>query len=130
MRVLIDTSAWIEFLRRNGDPELKSRVADLVASGRAAYTCPVRFELFTGARKSEQRTLAEALSFAERIPVTAAHWDKAAAHAAALRAMGVTVPASDLLIATVAVENRASLLARDDDFNMIREGVMPGLQLT
>lgn len=44
--------------------------------------------------------------------------------------MGVTVPASDLLIATVAVENRTSLLARDDHFNMIREGVMPGLQLT
>lgn len=129
MRALIDTSAWIEFLRRNGDAQLKSQVADIVASGRAAYTCPVRFELYAGARKPEQTTLAEALSFAERIPVTADHWDQAAAHAAALRARGVTVPASDLLIATVAATTNNALLARDEHFGLIREGVMPDLKV-
>ena len=129
MRTLIDTSVWIEFLRRNGDVQLKSQVADLIGSGRAAYTCPVRFELYAGARGPEQRMLDEALSFAGRLVVSSELWDKAAAHAAALRAMGITVPASDLLIATVAVENHTSLLARDDHFGMIRQGVMPGLML-
>lgn len=129
MRTLIDTSAWIEFLRRNGDAQLKSQVADIVASGRAAYTCPVRFELYAGARKSEQSSLAEALSFAERIVVTPRHWDTASQHTSDLRAKGITVPASDLLIATVAGQCELPLLARDEHFRMIREGILHELKL-
>ena len=61
VKVLVDTSAWIEFLRPSGDQNIKAQVADVLASGRAAFTCPVRFELYAGARKSETRTLDEAL---------------------------------------------------------------------
>lgn len=129
MESLIDTSAWIEFLRRTGDAELKSQVADLLASGRAVYTCPVRFELFAGARKSEKRTLEEALSFAKRIILEPEHWDRASTHAAELRAKGITVPASDLLISTVAFEIGAALVARDQHFVMIRDNVLPKLKL-
>lgn len=129
MRTLIDTSAWIEFLRRDGDDRLKAQVADVIGSGHAAYTCPIRFELYAGARKSELSTLGEALSFAERIVVTPEHWDGAAVHAAGLRAKGIAVPASDLLIATVAVDRAASLLARDEHFVMIRDTIMPRLKL-
>lgn len=129
MLTLIDTSAWIEFLRRSGDERLKAQVADVIGSGHAAYTCPVRFELYAGARKSELSTLGEALSFAKRIMVTSEQWDSAAVHAAGMRAKGITVPASDLLIATVAVENGASLMARDDHFGMIRDNMMPRLKL-
>ena len=46
---LIDTSAWIEFFRPKGDPHVKALVRDLVAIKQAAYTCPVAFELVTGA---------------------------------------------------------------------------------
>jgi|GEM_PF-2570195 len=57
------------------------------------------------------------------------HWDLAAGYAAQLRARGVTVPASDLLIATVAVESDSELLARDQHFEMIRAHVLNGLRL-
>ncbi len=127
--MLIDSSAWIEFLRRAGDPELKSQVADVLASGRALYTCPIAFELKAGARKAELSALEEALSFADRIELSAIHWDIAAKHAATLRTKGVTVPASDLLIATVADESGVGLLARDQHFEMIRRSVLKGLRL-
>jgi predicted nucleic acid-binding protein len=130
MRVLVDTSAWIEFLRPSGEQNLKTQVADVLASGRAAFTCPVRFELYAGARKSETRTLDEALSFAHRIEVTTKHWDLAAGYAAELRSKGITVPASDLLIATVAVEQGVALIARDNHFLMIKEGVLTKLRLS
>ena len=129
VKVLIDTSAWIEFLRPTGDPVLKKQVADVVVSGRAAFTCPVRFELYAGARKSEIRILEEALSFAQRIEVTVKHWDRAAEYAAELRSKGITVPASDLLIATVAVEAGLDLVTRDSHFLMIKEGVLGELRL-
>lgn len=129
MSVLIDTSAWIEFLRRTGDQVVTTRVAEAMESGRAAYTCPVSFELYAGARKSETRTLDEALSFARRIELSPKHWDLAAGYAAQLRAKGVTAPASDLLIATVAVESNSELLARDHHFEMIRDHVLRGLRL-
>jgi len=69
MITLVDTSAWIEFFRAKGDPAVKSRVADFLALGHAAYTCPVRFELFLGARPSELADLREGLSFARRLPL-------------------------------------------------------------
>ena len=116
-------------MRRSGDLELKSQVADVLASGRAFYTCPIAFELRAGARKAELSALEEALSFASRIELSAIHWDTAAKHAATLRTKGIIVPASDLLIATVAIGSGVALLARDPHFGMIRRAVLGGLRL-
>ena len=53
--ILVDTSAWIEFLRLAGDIEIKGAVKDLVMEGSAAFTCPVMFELLLGARPEETK---------------------------------------------------------------------------
>ena len=39
---LIDTSAWIEFFRKDGHRETKTRVATMIELGEAAYCAPVR----------------------------------------------------------------------------------------
>jgi predicted nucleic acid-binding protein len=127
--ILIDTSAWIEFFRARGEPAVKSRVADCLSNGQAAYTCPIRFELLSGARRDETATVLEGLEFARRIELTAIHWDTAAAHGAKLRARGITVPASDLLIATVVDMEGLALLSRDRHFEMVRDAAMPQLRL-
>lgn len=129
MRVLIDTSAWIEFFRPNGDVAIKSRIAELIGVGQAAYTCPVSFELMAGARPSELADLREGLGFAQRLVVGPEHWDAAAQSASKLRSKGETVPASDLLIATVAVTSGVGLIARDKHFATIRTHALPKLQL-
>ena len=54
---LIDTSAWIEFFRAKGDAALKSRVADLISFGEAAYTCPIHFELLLIATVACEKSL-------------------------------------------------------------------------
>jgi len=127
--ILIDTSAWIEFFRARGEPAFKSRVADCLSSGEAAYTCPIRFELLSGARRDEIGDVLAGLEFARRVEFTANHWDTAAIHGAKLRAKGVTVPASDLLIATVADLEGLLLLSRDRHFEMVRDAVLPQLRL-
>ena len=129
MRVLIDTSAWIEFLRPQGDPAIKSRVADLIALGAAAYTCPVRYELVMGARPKELPDLHQALGFSSRVVATPVHWDRSAELAGKLRAKGFNFPALDLLIATVASAEKLPLLARDAHFSAVREALLPDLDL-
>lgn len=126
---LIDTSAWIEFFRPQGDPRFKALVRDLMASRQAAYTCPAAFELLTGARREELDDLRTALDLASRVVLLPEHWDSAASSNASLRAKGINLPASDLLIATVAHSEKMPLLAKDAHFEMIREHALPELRV-
>lgn len=127
--ILIDTSAWIEFFRPKGDPLLKARVRDLMSIKEAAYPCPVVFELITGARKEELDDLRTGLGLASRIVLLPEHWDLAGSMNAALRAKGVNIPASDLLIATVAHSLKMPLLAKDAHFETIRVHSLPNLKI-
>ena len=127
--MLIDTSAWIEFLRAKGDPVLKSQVGQLLAQGKAAYTCPVSFELMLGAKPHELKDLQTALSMALRLKATSVDWDAAARVAAILRQKGLNFPALDLLIAVVACAGKVPLLSRDGHFTMIRDHALPALSL-
>lgn len=126
---LIDTSAWIEFFRAKGDLRIKTLVRDLLAAREASYTCPVAFELLTGARKEELEDLRIGLGLARRIVLLPEHWDLAAASNAVLKAKGINLPASDLLIATVAHARQFSLLAKDAHFKVICEQALPELLL-
>lgn len=126
---LIDTSAWIEFFRPKGDQLVKARVRDLLTLKQAAYTCPVAFELFTGARKEELNDLRTGLDLATRIVLRPEHWDLAGTSNAALRARGINLPASDLLIATVAHTQHLPLLAKDAHFEVIQEFALPKLKI-
>lgn len=127
--ILVDTSAWIEFLRPAGDAEIKGLVKDLVMDGSAAFTCPVMFELMLGARTEETKDLRTALNLAERIPATPGHWDHAAELAAALRKKGLNYPAMDLVIASVAAGEGLRLLTTDGHFTRICDEVLPELQI-
>ncbi|MBX3747590.1 MAG: hypothetical protein KF833_19965 [Verrucomicrobiae bacterium] len=44
--MLVDTSLWIEFLRRRGDARAKQAVARMLEAELAAFTCPVRHQDF------------------------------------------------------------------------------------
>ncbi len=125
---LVDTSAWIEFFRSDGDAATKQTVGALLLTGNAAMTCPVRFELLQGARDSELADLNEAIELCERWPSTPDHWDAAADVARDLRKLGRNLPASDILIAVCAIGNRAPLLVRDRHFQLIQE-VLTELEL-
>ena len=118
---LIDTSAWIQFFRRKGDPRAKERVAALLGSDSAAYTCPVLLELLAGARLAgEIELVQDALGLCAWQPFEAAYWERAAHLERTLRQRGVVVPRDDILVATVACECRLPLLCRDAHFDLIQ----------
>ncbi len=100
---LIDTSSWIEALRQDGDPEVRSRVRALLQTGDASWCDLVRVELWHGVRGPAERKMMEHLDAdVALLPTTDVVWEKARELARRSRAKGLTVPATDLIIAACA----------------------------
>ena len=77
-------------------------------------------ELLSGARDKKSYTaLLEELSALRQFPIDEDIWTKSYQQAFGLRRRGVTVPNTDMLIATVAQENQLILLHADHHFDLI-----------
>lgn len=119
-RILVDTSAWIDALRRDGDPEIRASVRAATAEGRAVLCDLVLLELWNGARgASEQRILRDLERDLEKVPTPPAVWDAACELARNCRKAGVSVPATDVLIAACAEHHRLDILHRDSHFDHV-----------
>lgn len=116
----IDTSLWIEALRRGGPPSTRAAVAGAVEAGLAVINGLVRAELLRGARDEEEfHRLSLLLEAAVCVPVSTATLDGAARLGFDLRRASVTVPTIDLIVAAAAITQEALLLHCDRHFEMI-----------
>lgn len=125
--ILIDTSAWVEFLRDTGSP-VCLRV-DALLRTRIATCHPVRMEVLAGARDDahlqDLRGLFARTTLLDTMPVD---YEQAASIYRVCRRGGETVrELVDCLIAAVAIREHIDLLASDDDFKAIARH--SGLQL-
>jgi predicted nucleic acid-binding protein len=120
---LVDSSAWIEFLRKHGDPGVKQVVARLIQTDLAAYTCPIRFELLSGVKPHEEADLEQALAFSHHLRFETEDWHAAALLERQLRAKGQTIPRNDLFVATVAMRAELPVTCRDSHFDSVRRVV-------
>jgi len=117
---LVDTSCWIEQLRRQGNPAVRVRVDDLLRNGDAAWCPVVRLELWSGAQGAhEQRVLREMERELVCFEISPAVWDLACDLAVRARAKGITVPASDLLVAACARHHGVGIEQADAHFDLI-----------
>jgi predicted nucleic acid-binding protein len=124
---LVDTSAWVEFLRRKGDPKIKHAVARLLQADQAACTCPIRFELLSGVKAAEESDLKQALSLSQNYPFGMEDWNAAAILERRLRAKGLTIPRNDIFVAIIAIRLRQPVVCRDRHFDVIKKIVNEGL---
>ena len=119
--ILIDTSAWIEFLRDTGTPVCQ-RVDDLLAAEIA--TCDVvRMEVLAGARDEQHlQQLRRLLARASSLPMESVDYDAAAALYRTCRQRGHTVrKLIDCLIAAVAIRGDLPILHFDADFEILAQ---------
>ena len=117
--ILIDTSAWIEFLRDTGS-SVCQRVDDLLAAEIA--TCDVvRMEVLAGARDEQHlQQLRRLLARASSLPTESVDYDAAAALYRTCRQRGHTVrKLIDCLIAAVAIRGDVQILHMDADFEIL-----------
>ena len=125
--ILIDTSAWVEFLRDTGSSTC-NRV-DALLGGEIATCDAVRMEVLCGARDERHlRSLRRLLARAVTLPTEPADYDEAAALYRLCRRAGETVRRPiDCLIAAVAIRAGAAVLHDDADFDAL--GRHAGLEI-
>lgn len=121
---LVDSSVWVEAGRPGGDPEIVSRLADLVSSSRGAMTAPVWMELYQGIRgKREEARLEMTRSLCVWLEFDTDCWQEAARIARICLRSGANVPFGDVLVVACATRHGVELLERDRHFAMIRKAL-------
>jgi len=117
---LVDTSAWILALRKKPNEAVRGRVDELLAGGLVHTTGIITVELLGGVRsEAEYERLSARLGSLRRIEVTEAVWDLAAELLFNLRRCGVTVPATDAVIAACALTRQAVLVHADGRYDQM-----------
>lgn len=113
--VLIDTSAWIDAFR-GSDLEIKKKVDVLLDEDRATLCGVVEMELFQGVRAPERKKVFSLLRILKYIETEREDWIVAGQEYAHLRARGVTLPSTDVLVAAMCLRRQMPLLATDAHF--------------
>lgn len=118
--ILVDTSSWIHLLRPTGDPVVRVRVEAALTSGAACWCPLVQLELWNGARGGHEQGVSR--HFAEvlpELPIDEAVWRLSHELARGARSRGVTVPATDIVIAACARRHDADIESADEDFALL-----------
>jgi predicted nucleic acid-binding protein len=117
--ILIDSSAWIEFLRDTGSPTCL-RVDELLGTDIAVCE-PVRMEILAGARDDPQLSdLRRLLARATLLATESIDYEEAAALYRSCRRQGETPrKLIDCLIAAIAIRVSVPILHTDADFDVL-----------
>jgi predicted nucleic acid-binding protein len=117
--VLVDSSVWIEALRRDGSVSVKLALEGLLEEYEAAWCGPVKLEVLGGARAQDRKKLEEQFSCIPYFPMADAAWDSAKNLAWRLRDKRCTTPWNDVLIAALSVKAGCRIYAVDKHFEMM-----------
>ena len=109
---LIDSSAWIEYYRKDGSKDYKEWVFDAVQNNDAAVNCIIQLEIlvFTKTQSEYNDILSDFSAFQMASEIG---YD--------LRRRGITIPVSDLVIAASAVVFNSELIHFDKHYKYIAE---------
>lgn len=117
--VLVDSSVWIEALRRNGSLNVKLALENLLEAYEAAWCGPVKLEVLGGARPQDRKQLETHFSCLPYFPMADADWDLAKRLAWRLQDRGCLTPWNDVLIATLSVKADCRVYAVDKHFELM-----------
>ena len=119
--VLVDSSVWIEALRRNGRLDVKVALENLLEEYEAVWCGPVKLEVLGGARAQDRHPLEDYFSCIPYLPMADAAWDSAKKLTGRLRDRGCTTPWNDILIASLAIKADCRIYTVDGHFEMMRD---------
>jgi hypothetical protein len=120
--ILIDSSSWIHMLRPSGDRAVRDRVTRALEAGEACWCAIIRLELWNGAGGDrDKKVLKDFDRLLPELTIDNEVWDAAFDLARRARSAGISVPATDVLIAACARHHQVELEHSDADFSKLEK---------
>ena len=117
--VLVDTSIWIEYFNKPESNAGKS-LENLLKKGKVYITGIILTELLQGAKiEREFESILESMLALPFLQTTLNTWIQSGRISFALRKKGITIPITDLVIASLSLENNCKIFTLDLHFNKI-----------
>lgn len=116
--VLVDASAWIDYLR-SGEGPLSNQLEKLLEENRVALCGTVIAEVRQGLRPHEEGDVLDLFETLPYLETTREDFDAAGALLARLRRGGITLPVMDGLMAQLALRYEVALLENDKHFSSV-----------
>ena len=115
MKIIVDTSVWIEYLKNR--PTLADNLDQQLLAGSIFAVGPVIAELLQGARtEKDYLILKNSIDGLPLIETNFEDWKLDGEISYKLRRKGVTLPITDCVIAAVAIHQNASVMTYDLHF--------------
>ena len=120
--VLVDTSVWIEALRRQGNAEIREHVRSLLLEGQACWNELILVELWNGAQgNAEKKMIRELETDIPLLSITSAVWQQTCKLAEKARDQGKTVPTTDIIIFACCKYHKVELFHNDQHFDLLMQ---------
>lgn len=118
-KILIDTSAWIEFFRKKDSP-ISSRLKEYLKLNQACYAGPIAVELYQGAKtRREVELIDQLLETIHYVDITGSHHHHAGEIGRRAARSGKIFSTVDLILAVLAHDEKLRLLSLDTHFKDI-----------
>ncbi len=122
--VLVDTSIWIEYFNKP-DSRAGESLENLLKEGRDFCAGVVLTELLQGAKiEREFKLILEGVAALPFLETKLTTWIDAGRISFSLRKKGITIPVTDIILASLALESHCLIFTLDPHFNKI-----PGIKL-
>ncbi len=117
---LVDSSAWISYYRSGGSEKLKNLIKDVISIDHVVVNGVIVVEVLSGiSKEGEFQKVRSDFGGFHFESLSDADFFEASALGSSLRRKGVTVPATDLIIATSALKAGHTLYHLDNHFDLI-----------
>jgi len=117
--VLVDTSIWIEYFNKP-DSNVGKSLENLLKKGRVYIAGIILTELLQGAKiEREFESIQESMLALPFLETTLNTWIQSGRISFALRKKGITIPITDLVIASLSLENNCKIFTLDLHFDKI-----------
>jgi len=118
-KILVDTSIWIEYFNRS-ESKAGSQLQELIKKGNVCVSGVILTELLQGARlEKEFNAILESFMALPFLDMNINTWIRAGRISFSLRRKGITIPTTDLIIASLAIENDSAIFTLDPHFKKI-----------
>jgi predicted nucleic acid-binding protein len=118
--ILVDSSVWISYFRKDGSEKLKELIKTAIFHDEVVVNGIIIVEVLSGiSRKRDFELVRDDFKGFHYIDLTERDFFEASAMGSKLRSKGISVPSTDLIIATSAIAHGVTLYHIDKHFDLI-----------